>query len=106
MFEMDVISSQDLKQKTRELNIGINHLEDRLKMLHYQTEQNSEMPHKLSAVFPTMDALINAANVTNEMLKQVIDRIDVSPDGQTDIYLKPFSQMNMPEAFLFNINRT
>ena len=106
MFELDVISSQDLKQKTRELNIGINRLEDRLKMLHYQTEQNSEIPHKLSAVFPTMDALINAANVTNELLKQVIDRIDVFPDGQIDIYLKPLSHMNMPETFLFNINRT
>lgn len=40
------------------------------------------------------------------MLKQVIDRIEISPTGQVDIYLKLLTDIGLDKKYHFNDDRT
>lgn len=95
MYDNEVISMDDLKEKTASINAGIKHLEEKLKMAQYGIMQGDKLQNGLTDTFKTIGDILNSAEITNEMLKQVIDRIEVSPEGQVDIYLKLLTDIGL-----------
>ena len=53
----------------------------------------------------TIGDILNPAEITNGMLKQVIDRIEVSLTGQVDIYLKLLTDIGLDKKYHFNDDR-
>ena len=106
MYENEVISMDDLKEKTASINAEIKHLEENLKMAQYGITQGDKLQTGLVDTFKTIGDILNSAEITNEMLKQVIDRIEVSPAGQVDIYLKLLTDIGLDKKYHFNDNRT
>ncbi len=95
MYDNEVISMDDLKEKTASINAEIKHLEEKLKMARYGIMQGDKLQNGLADTFKTIGDILNSAEITNEMLKQVIDRIEVSPEGQVDIYLKLLTDIGL-----------
>lgn len=106
MYENEVISMGDLKEKTASINAEIKHLEEKLKMARYGITQGDKLQTGLADTFKTIGDILNSAEITNEMLKQVIDRIEVSPAGQVDIYLKLLTDIGLDKKYHFNDDRT
>lgn len=106
MYVGEVISMDDLKNKTASINAEIKHLEEKLKMARYGITQGDKLQIGLVDTFKTIGDILNSAEITNEMLKQVIDRIEVSPAGQVDIYLKLLTDIGLDKKYHFNDDRT
>lgn len=106
MYDNEVISMGDLKEKTALINAEIKHLEEKLKMARYGITQGDKLQIGLVDTFKTIGDILNSAEITNEMLKQVIDRIEVSPAGQVDIYLKLLTDIGLDKKYHFNDDRT
>ncbi len=106
MYDNEVISMDDLKEKTASINAEIKHLEEKLKMARYGITQGDKLQTGLADTFKTIGDILNSAEITNEMLKQVIDRIEVSPAGQVDIYLKLLTDIGLDKKYHFNDDRT
>lgn len=106
MYDNEVISMDDLKEKTSSINAEIKHLEEKLKMAQYGITQGDKLQTGLVDTFKTIGDILNSAEITNEMLKQVIDRIEVSPAGQVDIYLKLLTDIGLDKKYHFNDDRT
>ena len=106
MYDNEIISMDDLKEKTSSINAEIKHLEEKLKMARYGITQGDKLQTGLVDTFKTIGDILNSAEITNEMLKQVIDRIEVSPAGQVDIYLKLLTDIGLDKKYHFNDDRT
>lgn len=106
MYETEVISIDDLKKQTQDINNGIKHLEDKLQTAKFGIDRLNRLRHSLNNTFTTIDDILSCAEITNEMLKRVIDRIEVAESGHIDIYLRLLSEIGTDEKFLFNSNRT
>ena len=106
MYDNEIISMGDLKEKTSSINAEIKHLKEKLKMAQYGITQGDKLQIGLVDTFKTIGDILNSAEITNEMLKQVIDRIEVSPAGQVDIYLKLLTDIGLDKKYHFNDDRT
>lgn len=106
MYEMEIISIEDLKDKTSGINGEIKRLEERLKAVQYSITEGDKLRRSLSDAFKTIDDILNAAEITNELLKRVIDRIEVAENGQIDIYFRLLTQTKTDEQYQSNSYRT
>ena len=106
MYSMDAISKDELKEYTDEFNSKLAILEDKLKMIKYNITQGDKLSDTLKNTFETIYDITNSAEITNEMLKRVIDRIEVKPDGNVDIYLKLYKDIGLSEKYQYSDNRT
>lgn len=106
MFEMDIISASDLKEQTEGIVKSIKSLEERLKMAEFNITQGDRLQYSLCDTFESIDDILSSADITNEMLKRVIDRIEVRENGKIDIYLKLLTEIGLSEKYQFNSDRT
>lgn len=106
MYEIDVISGEELKNYTSGINASIKQLEEELKMAELGIAKSDRLHQGICYTFKTIGEILNSGEITNEMLKRVIDRIEVKEDGQIDIYLKLLSEIGLDEKYLCSADRT
>ena len=106
MYESEVISMEDLKSKTEAINREIKRLEEKLKMVTFGITQADRLEYGLTDIFKTIGDILKSAEITNEMLKRVIDRIVVAEDGHIDIYLRLLADIGLDEKYQCNAPRT
>jgi len=106
MYSIDAITKEELKEYTEEFNIKLAILEEKLNMIKYNITQGDKLTSELQNTFETIYDITNGAEITNEMLKRVIDKIEVKPDGNVDIYLKLYKDIGLTEKYQYSDNRT
>ena len=106
MYENEIISMAELKLQTADINRDIGKCEDKLKIVQYNLSQGSKLATGLNETFTSIEEILQTKDITNEMLKKVIDRIDVSEGGKVDIYFKLFSDIGLDKTFLFDSDCT
>lgn len=95
MYVNDIITMDELKEKSSDLNQQLFRLKERLECLEQESVTDGKIEKLLSTLFKNMDNILSADTITNEMLKQVIDRIEVDRDGNVDVIIKPVSQIRL-----------
>lgn len=93
MYMNDIISMDELKRKTRELQERLRLLADKLQGEELEGAANDRIEKTLEDLFCNMDEILSAKIITNEMLKQVIDKIEVDHGGNVDVILKPIDKI-------------
>ena len=106
MYMNDIISIDELKDKSLDLNRQIAQLNEKLRGLERRKVTDEKLERMLEALFENMDRILSADIITNEMLKQVIDRIEVDSLGNVDVVIKPISQIHLGATFPICDNRT
>ena len=106
MYESEIISMDDLKIKTEGVNREIKKLEEKLKIVKFGITQADKLKYGLTDTFKTIDDILKSAEITNEMLKRVIDRIEVAEDGHINIYLRLLADIGLDEKYQCNAPRT
>lgn len=102
MYENEIITMKELKIHTADINQDILRFEDKLKIVQYNLSQGSMLTQNLNETFTSIEEILQSEDITNEMLKKVIDRIEVSEGGKVDIYFKLFKDIGLDETFLFD----
>lgn len=95
MYMNDIISMDELKKKSGELQERLSLLGEKLKGAEQEETADIRVEKAISGLFQNMDEILSAGAVTNEMLKQVIDKIEVDHDGNVDVIIKPIDRIKL-----------
>lgn len=96
MYEDDVINRDELKERTSKINSKLSELEyslSRLELIQSDESENEENKIKrtaktLNEIDSYLSEYLSIANMTNEQLKSIIEKITVNHEGEVKIFLK------------------
>ena len=98
MYDNDVITMAELKEKTAELNKSILELEERLEFIRNNINRSDMLKNNLEETFKDIENLISDENITNNLLNRIIQKITVNEKGEIDIYLKLLNDIGLDET--------
>lgn len=90
MFEDDIITREELKQNTQQLNITINEIEFKINQIENHERSNLTAKQLSDKISRTLEQYTSIANMTNAEIKELIDEISVSDDGKVEIRFRDF----------------
>lgn len=88
MYMNDLISMDDLKAQSIPIKQKEIELEERLACLEQRSLTEGEIERKMECMFCSAEQILSVDTVTNEMLKQIIEKIEVDHDGNVEVVLK------------------
>ncbi|MDU2063678.1 MAG: recombinase family protein [Sporomusaceae bacterium] len=97
MFEVDAISLEELKGRTAELNTAIAVYEEKLTSMKDNTAGLSSVEIKIKNYCSSIQSLLAADLFDNAMLKNLIDKIVVTVEGEIQVFLKLFSELQISQ---------
>ena len=56
--------------------------------------------------FKRIEDIVSVRDMTNEQLKQIVQKIEVDKEGNVDIYLRLFGDLGLDETVLISNNHT
>ena len=104
MFQNEVINIKELKQYTNPLNEDIERLERELKLITSEIKEKDVLEKELTKTIKTVDDILNNENITNAMLKTIIDVIEVDSDSNVEVRLKLLNEIGSTPAVITNFN--
>jgi site-specific DNA recombinase len=106
MYTAEVITIDELKEKTKELNKTIDSLTSELKLVQSNITKSDLLQNILTETFKDIRSILAGDNMTNAMLSRVIEKIEVDEKQNVDVYLKLFSDIGLDENVLISDNHT
>lgn len=106
MYLNDIITLDELKAKSQKLNDQITQLDEKLNSLQKVNVTDEKLERILEGLFQDMDHILSEDVITNEMLKQVIDQIEVDSNGNVDVIMKPVRKIHLGANVPICDNRT
>ena len=94
MYEVDAIFLKELKERTFEINQNIKDIEEKLRNFNPSLSEKS-IENLVNKYCKNAETLLSAEVMDNALLRQVIEKILVYPDGKTEVYLKIYSDINI-----------
>lgn len=87
MFELDVITITELHERTKPINAEISAIEQSIASAT-GTSNPSAARKKLEHMLSEIQNALSSKEITPSFLRSVIDRVEVSPSGQVDIFIR------------------
>ena len=106
MFEDEIITREELREKAGTLNAEIERLENELKLVKYNLSKGDQLEKILDSTFEDLESILSMEHMTNAQLKRVIDKIVMDEHGKVDVYLKLLSDIGLDQSVLISDNRT
>lgn len=100
MYTDDLISREELNTKIGGMRKEIERLENELKMVSYHLTKGEQLEGLLNNTFKAVEDITDVHQMTNEQLKQIIQKIEVDKEGNVDIYLRLFGDLGLDKAVL------
>ncbi len=106
MYTAEIITIEELKEKTKELNITVDNLTEELKLVQNNISKSDLLKNILLETFNDIEKALSGENITNTLLNRVIEKIEVDENGQVDVYLKLFSDIGLSNNVLITNDHT
>lgn len=106
MYTDDLISREELNEKIGGMKSEIENLENDLKLIQYNLNKGDQLEEIIKKTFRSVEDITSVRDMTNEQLKQIIQKIEVDKDGNVDIYLRLFGDLGLDESVLVSDNLT
>ena len=87
MYADDLITREELSEKLKPIKGEIHRLERDLQLLEYNLNNAIQPEELILKTFPNLESLTSVRDMTNEQLKQIIQKIEADKNGCVDIYL-------------------
>ena len=87
MYTDDLITREELSEKLKPIKGEIHRLERDLQLLEYNLNNAIQPEELILKTFPNLESLTSVRDMTNEQLKQIIQKIEADKNGCVDIYL-------------------
>lgn len=91
MCENGLISYEEFSQRSSEVKEKLEQLKNELQNSESRLEKEKSQSAMLNNLFRDIDVTLSTEVFSNQMLKKIIDYIEVSPDGRIRIYMKVLS---------------
>ncbi len=102
MYEDELITREELREKVGSLNIEIEKIENELKLTQYNLTKGDQLEKVLESTFKSLENIFHIESMTNVQLKEIIDKIVVDEQGKTDVYLKLLSDIGIEQTTVLN----
>lgn len=106
MYEDDLISRTELREKMSVLNTEIEKCQNELKLVQYNLGKGDHLEQVLGSTLQDLDSILDMDNMTNAQLKRLIDKIVVDEHGKVDVYLKLLSDIGLDQSVLISDSHT
>ena len=106
MYTDDLISREELNEKIGGMKAEMERLENDLKLVQYNLDKGDQLEEIIKGTFKNIEDITSVRDMSNEQLKQIIQKIEVDKDGNVDIYLRLFGDLGLDENILINDNHT
>lgn len=106
MYEDELITREELREKVSALNIEIEKCENELKLVKYNLNKGDQLESVLQSTFKDLESILSMEHLTNTQLKRIIDKIVVDEHGKIDVYLKLLSDIGLDQSVLISHDRT
>lgn len=104
MYTDDLISREELNAKIGGMRKEMERLENELKMVSYHLTKEEQLEQVLGNTFKAVGDITDVHQMTNEQLKQIIQKIEVDKEGNVDIFLRLFGDLGLEESVLIEHN--
>ena len=106
MYTDDLISREELNEKIGGSRQEMERIENELKMVSYHLTKGEQLENILNNTFKEIEDITDVHQMTNQQLKQLIQKIEVDKDGNVDIYLRLLGDLGLDESVLIEENET
>lgn len=106
MYTDDLISRGELNEKIGGMKEEVEKLENNLKLVQFNLNKSDQVEDVIKMTFRNIEDITSVRDMTNEQLKQIIQKIEVDKDGNVDIYLRLFGDLGLDESVLISDNHT
>ncbi len=106
MYTDDLISREELNEKIGGMKEEVEKLENNLKLVQFNLNKSDQLEDVIKMTFRNIEDITSVRDMTNEQLKQIIQKIEVDKDGNVDIYLRLFGDLGLDETVLISDNHT
>lgn len=106
MYTDDLISREELKDKSGGMRKEIERLENKLKMVSYNLTKGQQLENILNSTFRRIEDITDVREMNNLQLKRIIQKIEVDKDGNVDIYLRLLGDLGLDETVLVSNDHT
>ena len=106
MYTDDLISREELNEKIGGMKKKIEKLENELKLVEYNLNKGDQLEEIVQHTFKNIEGITSVADMTNEQLKQIIQKIEVDKEGNVDIYLRIFGDLGLDDSVLISYDYT
>lgn len=106
MYTDDLITREELNEKIGGMKTEMERLENELKLVEYNLDKGDQLEGVIQKTFKNIADITSVRDMTNEQLKQIIQKIEVDKDGNVDIYLRLFGDLGLEENVLISDNHT
>lgn len=105
MYKNEIINIDELKNYTKDINDEIQKLKILLNTANNENVIEINIEKVINDYFNKVESIIKNKIINNQHLKQIVDKILVSPDGTIKVYLKIDNENNLTfdMPLLFNI---
>ena len=84
----DIISMEELKEKSHSLKKKIEEIKGQLSVLGKANYSEEEIRKYIDDLFGDIRNILNAETITNTMLKQLIQKIEVDSSGRVEVFIR------------------
>ena len=102
MYMDDLISRDELNKKIGGMRQEKEYLENELKMVSYHLTKGQQLESILNCTFKKIENITDVHQMTNQQLKQLIQKIEVDKEGNVDIYLRVLGDLGLKKNTLIN----
>ena len=106
MYEDELITRDEFREKVATLNIEIEKCENELKLVQYNLNKGDQLEGVLTATFRDLESILDMDAMTNAQMKRLVDKIVVDEHGKIDVYLKLLSDIGLEQSVLVGTDRT
>lgn len=106
MYTDDLISREELNEKIGGTKAEIEKIENDLKLVEYNIDKGDQLEHIIKRTFKNIEEIVSVRDMTNEQLKQIIQKIEVDKSGNVDIFLRLFGDLGLDDTILISDDHT
>lgn len=106
MYTDDLISREELNEKIGGMKAEVEKLENDLKLVQYNLDKGDQLEAVIKKTFKNIEDITSIRDMSNEQLKQIIQKIEVDKEGNVDIYLRLFGDLGLDSGVLISDNHT
>ncbi len=88
LYVNDIITMEKLKEKSDPVKSQLEEAVDKLRCLKQSDYSGKEIEDQLNDMFSDVRKILNSKTLTNEMLRKIIDKIEVDSEGNVEVFLK------------------
>ena len=106
MYEDELITRDELREKVGNLNVEIGKHENELKLVQYNLSKGDQLEKVLQSTLKDLESILDMEGMTNAQLKRLVDKIVVGEHGKIDVYLKLLSDIGLDQSVLVSSPHT